>query len=102
MSGVDRFRWDGKEIKHLSLAQFRLLQVLTDGPLLREPVAEEAVIGHVYEIDASDARQISDKRRAFTEVRRRFQEKLEAAKIRLHVDWGNKALQLVTIPALSR
>jgi hypothetical protein len=88
----DKFRWGQREVRGLSMHQWRLLEALCQEGRLRNAVPTAQVIRHVYGEKANERR-----RRALDQLRRRTQEKLDAAGVGLLIDLTNQSYRLTPI-----
>jgi hypothetical protein len=87
----DTFCWDGVCCYRLSPHQWRLLQVLTDGPRLRDFVPFATVATHVY----AGRRPPRDETAALKELVARVEAKLARARVRLFFEREDFCLRLV-------
>jgi hypothetical protein len=79
----DRFRWGGAEAVGLSRLQFKLLEMLTEGSGLREPVLTAEVIASLYGVRLASHQAIADYLERLKKLVTRTQRKLTEASVRL-------------------
>jgi hypothetical protein len=74
-----------------------LLDVLIREGDLCEAVLLENAIAHVYRIEVAAIERIQGKKRAFDQLRRRLQQKLDGAKILLLIELTNGYLRFTAV-----
>jgi hypothetical protein len=89
------FRWDGAEVRSLTLHQWRLLASLCKGERLRDSVPVAEVIRAVY---GPQARATRDRRRALASMFSRVEEKLHRGGLRLLIDRDSSTVSLSLTP----
>ncbi len=90
----DKFRWEDVEAEDLSSPQWKLLDALCENGLLRDAVPIPDLLKRVY---GSTGKMPGDPRRAIEQLRRRTQEILDGANIRLIIDVKNQSYRLIPI-----
>jgi hypothetical protein len=87
----DAFSWNDKVCRRLSAAQYRLLQILTDGPNLRGFVPFTEIAAHVW----ADGPMPGNVEQAVRQLARRLEDKLHAAGVPLLLDRKGFAYRLL-------